>query len=82
MTMHLCCKDSNFVQHKTQERQALSHLFLELFWVCQLCLDVFFLKKPGHYHSIQPSFEVNSFPVYLLELDFLFFQDKMLFLFS
>lgn len=57
MTMYLCCKNSNFVLHTTQEREALSHLFSELFWVCQLYLGVCsFLEKPGHYHSTQQKF--------------------------
>lgn len=78
MTMYLCCKNSNFVLHTTQEREALSHLFSELFWVCQLYLGVLFSKSQVTILALSKSFEVNSFLDYRLELDFLFFLGKML----
>lgn len=76
--MYLCCKNSNSVLHMTQEREALSHLFLELFWVCQLYLGVLFSKSQVTIIVLSKSFEVNSSLDYLLELDFLFFLGKML----
>lgn len=78
MSMYLCCKEPNFVPHTTQEREALSHLFLELFWVCQLYLGVLFSKSQVTIIALSKSFEFNSSPILPFRARLLFFQNKML----
>lgn len=76
MTMYLCHKDSNFVPHTIQEREALSQLFLELFWICQLYVGILFSDIQVTIIAFSQSFKVNPFLSF--PLDFQLLRGKML----